>query len=67
MRSRVSASLPKVSATSSAVALRAASAEVGGVEKAYDALSKDHTALDPKERKRIEASGGFVEGGRVTC
>lgn len=29
------------------------------------ALSKDHTAVDPKERKRIESSGGFVSGGRV--
>ncbi len=28
-------------------------------------LTKDHTALEPKERKRIEGSGGYVEGGRV--
>lgn len=29
------------------------------------ALSKDHHATDPKERKRIEASGGWVENGRA--
>ena len=29
------------------------------------ALSKDHNAVDPGERKRIEAAGGRVEGGRV--
>ena len=28
-------------------------------------LSKDHTALDPKERKRIEAAGGVVLEGRI--
>ena len=28
-------------------------------------LSKDHTAVEPKERKRIESSGGFVQNGRV--
>ena len=28
-------------------------------------LSKDHTALDPKERRRIEAAGGYVQNGRV--
>jgi len=28
-------------------------------------LSKDHTALDAKERKRVLSAGGFVEGGRV--
>ena len=29
------------------------------------ALSKDHTAIDPRERKRIEAAGGHVLNGRV--
>ena len=29
------------------------------------ALTKDQTASDPKEKRRIEANGGFVENGRV--
>ena len=29
------------------------------------ALSKDHVATDPKERRRIEVAGGVVEHGRV--
>ena len=28
-------------------------------------LSKEHSAIEPKERKRIEAAGGFVENGRA--
>jgi serine/threonine protein phosphatase PrpC len=29
------------------------------------ALSKDHVATDPKERRRIEVAGGVIEHGRV--
>jgi serine/threonine protein phosphatase PrpC len=42
-----------------------ASAADGAPRVRAVALSRDHTAVDPKERKRIEAAGGFVEGGRV--
>ena len=35
----------------------------GGVRAV--ALSKDHSPLDAKEKKRVMAAGGFVEGGRV--
>lgn len=36
----------------------------GGTTRAVP-LSKDHTALDAKERKRIVAAGGYVEAGRL--
>ena len=54
-------------ASASAAPAQVASASAAPVVPSVRAvpLSKDHTALDPKERKRIEQAGGFVSDGRL--
>ena len=54
---------PAAATAPAAVAAPTAAGGGGGLRAV--ALSKDHTPLDVKEKRRITAAGGFVEDGRV--